>query len=73
MRYKESSRTRTAVLDELNQLIEGRHPDCQTFTGRFLRDPKFQQASMLLYSAIKTEDRIRACELIAPPPSWLLP
>lgn len=73
MRRAKSSRTRQAVLGELNQLIEGRHPDCQTLAGRFLRDPEFQQVSTLLYSAIKAEDRIRACELIEPPPGWLLP
>lgn len=62
-----------SVLKELCELLEGRHPDCQTLAGRFLRDPEFQQASMLLYNAIKAAGRIHACELIEPPPAWLLP
>lgn len=73
MRRKKSPLSREAVIDELNQLVEGRHPGCQTLVGRFIRDPELQQASMLLYNAIKAEDRIRACGLIDPPPGWLLP
>ncbi|MGH9454325.1 MAG: hypothetical protein ACRD2O_10205 [Terriglobia bacterium] len=65
--------TREAVLDELTELIEGRHPDCQTITGRFLRDPEFQQASDLLASAIQAEQRRPRSAFISPPAAWLLP
>jgi hypothetical protein len=68
-----SKTTRVAVLDELTQLIEGRHPNCQTITARFLRDPDFQQASELLASAIQVEQRRSHCIVINPPPGWLLP
>ena len=64
---------REAVLDELTQLIEGRHPRCQTITARFLRDPEFQQASELLAKAIEEEQRRRRSAVINLPPGWLLP
>jgi len=70
---RKSKITREAVLDELTQFIEGRHPDCQTITARFLRDPEFQQASELLASAIGAEQRRPRCTVINPPPGWLLP
>lgn len=73
MRRKKTSMTRAAVLEELTQLVEGRHPDCQTITGRFLRDPEFQQGSELLASAIQAEQRRPRCAVINPPPGWLLP
>ena len=64
---------REAVLDELTQLIEGRHPCCQTIIARFLRDPKFQQAPELLAKAIEKEQRRRRSPVINLPPGWLLP
>jgi hypothetical protein len=64
---------REAVLDELTQLIEGRHPRCQTVIARFLRDPEFQQASELLAKAIEEEQRRRRSAVINLPPGWLLP
>jgi hypothetical protein len=64
---------REAVLDELTQLIEGRHPRCQTIIARFLRDPEFQQASELLTKAIEEEQRRRRSAAINLPPGWLLP
>jgi hypothetical protein len=64
---------REAVLDELTQLIEGRHPHCQTIIARFLRDPEFQQASELLAKAIEEEQRYRRSAVIDLPPGWLLP
>jgi hypothetical protein len=64
---------REAVLDELTQLIEGRHPRCQTIIARFLRDPEFQQASELLAKAIEEEQRRRRSAVINLPPGWLLP
>ena len=64
---------RKAVLDELTQLIEGRHPHCQTIIARFLRDPEFQQASELLAKAIEEEQRCRRSAAINLPPVWLLP
>jgi hypothetical protein len=69
----EPSITRAAVLDELAQLVEGRHPFCQTITQRFLRDPEFQQASELLANAIQAEHRQRRRTVLDPPPGWLLP
>ena len=64
---------REAVLDELTQLIEGRHPRCQTIIARFLRDPQFQQTSELLAKAIEEEQRRRRSAVINLPPGWLLP
>lgn len=68
-----STLTRKAVLAELTDLAEGRHPDYQTITGRFIRDPEFQQASEILYRAIQAEQHPRRGEEINPPPGWLLP
>jgi hypothetical protein len=70
---RKSKTSREAVLDELTQLIEGRHPNCQTITARFLRETEFQQASELLASAIEAEQRRPQCAVINPPPGWLLP
>lgn len=68
-----STLTREAVLAELTELAEGRHPDCQTITGRFIRDPEFQQASEILCRAIQAEQRQHRSGKISPPPGWLLP
>lgn len=65
--------TRKAVLAELTDLAEGRHPDYQTITERFIRDPEFQQASEILYRAIRAEQHPRRGGEINPPPGWLLP
>jgi uracil DNA glycosylase len=73
MTGKKASLTREAVLNELSELLEGCHPNCQTITERFLRDPEFQQAAELLASAIQQEYRWRRNAILAPPPSWLLP
>ena len=70
---RKSKAAREAVLDELTQLIEGRHPRCQTIIARFLRDPEFQQASELLAKAIEEEQRHRRSTVINLPPGWLLP
>jgi hypothetical protein len=64
---------REAVLDELTQLIEGRHPSSQSIIARFLRDPEFQQGSELLAKAIEEEQRHRRSAVINLPPGWLLP
>ncbi len=73
MRHRNTSITREAVLDELHQRIEGRHPDCQTITGRFLRNAELQQASEILYQAINATRNGQRSAAISPPPGWLLP
>lgn len=65
--------TRKAVPAELTDLAEGRHPDYQTITGRFIRDPEFQHASEILYRAIRAEQRCHRSGEINPPLGWLLP
>ena len=65
--------TREALLNEFSELLEGRHPACETITERFIRDPEFQQASELLDHAVQEERRWRRGTLVAPPPGWLLP
>jgi hypothetical protein len=68
-----ASTTREAVLDELTERLEGRHPSCQTITEKFIRDPEFQQASQLLAKAIQAERHHRRTTIVNPPPGWLLP
>jgi len=68
-----SNLTREAVLAELADLAEGRHPDCQTVTARFMRSEEWKQASKSLRDAIQTESCHRGHSEIAPPPGWLLP
>ena len=71
---RKSKVTREAALAELAAMAEGRHPDCQTITGRFLRDPKLQQASKILGDAIQAEYcGPLASDIVPPPPAWLLP
>jgi len=66
--------TRGAVLAELAAMTEGRHPDCNTITGRFIRDPKLQQASKILCDAIQAEYHHQpASDIVPSPPTWLLP
>jgi hypothetical protein len=62
--------TREAVLAELAAKAEGRHPDCHTITGRFIRDPELQQASKILCDAIQVEYHHQPA---SDPPAWLLP
>ncbi len=68
-----SNLTREAVLAELADLAEGRHPDCQTVTARFMRSEEWKQASIILRSAIQAESCHRRHGEIAPPSGWLLP
>ena len=69
-----SQTTREAVLSELAAMAEGRHPDCNTITGRFIRDPELHQASKILWDAIQAEyHRQPASDITPPPPAWLLP
>ena len=68
-----STITREAALAELALMAEGRHPDCKTITGRFIRDPELQQAAKILRDAIQTESYRHGHGEIAPPPTWLLP
>lgn len=68
-----SNLTREAVLAELADLAEGRHPDCQTVTARFMRSEEWKQASKILRDAIQAEPYRRRHGEIAPPPGWLLP
>ena len=66
--------TREAALAELALMAEGRHPECNTITGRFIRDPELQQASKILYDAIQGESYRQPRSDITPaPPAWLLP
>ena len=65
---------REAVLAELALMAEGRHPDCKTITGRFIRDPELQHASKILRDAIQAEYYRQPTSDITPsPPAWLLP
>jgi hypothetical protein len=65
---------REAVLAELALMAEGRHPDCKTITGRFIRDPELQHASKILRDAIQAEYYRQSTSDITPsPPAWLLP
>jgi hypothetical protein len=74
-RAKRTSRaTRATVLSQLAAMVEGRHPDCNTITGRFLRDPELQQASKILRDAIQAEHYHQTTnDITPPPPAWLLP
>jgi len=66
--------TREAVLAELALMAEGRHPDCNTITGRFIREPELQHASKILCDAIQAEYRHQpTSDITPPPPAWLLP
>ena len=65
---------REVVLTELAAMAEGRHPDCNTTTERFIRDPELQQASKILRDAIQAEYRRQpTSDITPPPPAWLLP
>ena len=69
-----STITREAVLAELALMAEGRHTDCKTITGRFIRDPELQHASKILRDAIQAEYYRQPTSAITPsPPAWLLP
>jgi hypothetical protein len=69
-----STITREAVLAELALMAEGRHPDCNTITGRFIRDPELQHASKILSDAIQAEYHHQpTSDMTPPPPAWLLP
>jgi hypothetical protein len=71
---RKSKVAREAVLAELAAMAEGRHPDCNTIIGRFIRDPELQQASKILCDAIQAEYHHRpAGDITPPPPAWLLP
>lgn len=72
---RKSKITREAVLAELAELAEGRHPDCQSIMGRFVRCPELQRASKVLSDAIHAESYRHPAgrDEIPPPPGWLLP
>ena len=65
---------REAILAELAAMAEGGHPDCNTITGRFIRDPELQQASKILCDAVQVAYHHQpASDITPPPPAWLLP
>ena len=72
---RKSKTKREAVLAELALMAEGRHPECQNITGRFVRCPQFQQACKILADAIQVESYRHSAgrEKIPAPPGWLLP
>lgn len=72
---RKSKITREAVLAELAIMAEGRHPECQNITGRFVRCPDLQRASKILADAIQVESyrQLARREQIPAPPGWLLP
>ena len=71
---RKSKVTREAVLAELAAMAKGRHPDCNTITGRFIRDPELQHASKILRDAIQAEYcRQPTSDIVPSPPTWLLP
>lgn len=67
--------TPDTVLAELALMEEGRHPDFETITARFLQDPEYQQAAKILFDAVQVESyrRLARREEIPAPPGWLLP
>jgi len=67
--------TREAVLAELALMAEGRHPACESITGRFVRCPELQRASKILFDAIHAESYRHPAgrDEILPPTGWLLP
>jgi hypothetical protein len=68
-----SSLTREAVLAELAELAEGRHPSCQSVPARFLRSEEWKQASRILWEAIQQQRFRRVDSELPAPPAWLLP
>ena len=70
-----SKATRDTVLGELALMAEGRHPECQNITERFVRCPHFQQACKILADAIQVQTHRYGAkrEEVVPPPAWLLP
>lgn len=69
----QSTLTREAVLAELAELAEGRHPACQTITARFMRSEEWKQASSILWEAIQRQRFGRGGSELPAPPGWLLP
>ena len=67
--------TREGVLAELALMAEGRHPQCQNITGRFVKCTQFQQACKILADAIQVEAHRYGAkrEEVPAPPGWLLP
>jgi hypothetical protein len=68
-----TSLTREAVLRQLDDLAEGRHPTCQTVTAKFMRSEEWKQASNILREAIQQESFRRGATDLPAPPGWLLP
>jgi hypothetical protein len=65
--------TREAVLAELTELAEGRHPVCQSIGERFVRSEEWKQASKILGEAIHQESFRRGGGELPAPAVWLLP
>ena len=70
---RKSKTTKEAVLAELAELAEGRHPECRSITWRFLQCPELQRASKILSEAIHAESYQHGNGKILPPPGSLLP
>jgi len=64
---------KTAVLRELEQLTQDRHPRNQNLVRRFARCPHIQRSVELLSSAVKRNDRWSGGIHLSPPPGWLPP
>jgi hypothetical protein len=62
-----------AVLHELAELAQDRHPRNQTLIARFARCEKYQAATKLLIEALGAAGRRQSGTCLSPPPGWLPP
>ena len=66
-------KAKQAVLAELQQRSEERHPRNQTLLARFARCPQIQQTVLVLSRALDAERRAHCATPLAPPPGWMPP
>ncbi len=66
-------KAKQAVLAELKQRTEDRHPRNQTLLARFTRCTELQQTVLVISRAVDAERHAHCAAPLIPPPGWLPP
>ena len=72
-RKRRKEDAKMAVLRELEQLTQDRHPRNRSLVRRFARCPQIQRSVQILARAVEGNGRQSGGTHLAPPPGWLPP
>jgi len=72
-RKRRKEDAKKAVLRELEQLTQDRHPRNRSLVRRFAKCPQIQRSSQVFARAVEGNGRWSSGTHLSPPPGWLPP